>query len=104
MTSPVSLHNAIDVDTQVGVLDIVWDDDIRQRFDNATLRRHCRCADCKALRLRTGVELDIPPHTTIREIRMVGHYAAQFVFSDGHERGIFPWVFIREIPTLALQS
>jgi DUF971 family protein len=30
-------------------------------------------------------------------MRPVGSYAVQLVFSDGHERGIFPWVYLREL-------
>jgi DUF971 family protein len=37
------------------------------------------------------------PEVVITEIRMVGQYAAQFVFSDGHERGIFPWAFLKAL-------
>jgi DUF971 family protein len=89
MTYPASLSNA------AGVLGIVWTDGTRQHLANARLRRHCRCADCKALRLQTGAALDVASQTTITEIRMVGHYAAQLIFSDGHERGIYPWVFLK---------
>jgi DUF971 family protein len=27
----------------------------------------------------------------------VGAYGVQFVFGDGHDRGIFPWRFLREL-------
>ena len=91
MSFPASLNNA------GGLLEIVWDDGSLQQLDNANLRRDCRCAECKALRLRTGSELEVAPQIAITEIRMIGQYAAQFVFSDGHERGIFPWVFLKRL-------
>ena len=31
------------------------------------------------------------------DVRAVGNYALQLVFSDGHERGIFPWGYLREL-------
>jgi DUF971 family protein len=94
MTFPASLSNH----AGSGVLDIVWDDGEHQQLRNSTLRQLCMCADCKSLRLRSGVELTVDAQTTISEIRMVGQYAAQFVFSDGHERGIFPWVYLKRLP------
>jgi DUF971 family protein len=29
--------------------------------------------------------------------RALGHYALQLVFSDGHERGIYPWALLRAL-------
>jgi DUF971 family protein len=37
------------------------------------------------------------PDLTIVDVRPVGHYAVNLVFSDGHDRGIYPWVYLREI-------
>jgi DUF971 family protein len=93
MQIPESLHN----NAVQGVLEIAWPDGSRQRLDNASLRAQCRCADCSSLRLRSGAELPLLPHTRIVAIRAVGAYAAQFVFSDGHERGIFPWPFLKAL-------
>ncbi len=33
----------------------------------------------------------------VTDILPVGAYGVQFVFNDGHDRGIFPWVFLREL-------
>ncbi len=62
----------------------------------ATLRARCRCASCQATRLRGHVvaaEADV----RLVDARPVGQYALQLVFSDGHERGIFPWGLLREL-------
>lgn len=61
------------------------------------LRRHYQCADCKRARKESGSELPVPSHVRIDEIRPVGQYAVQLVFSDGHELGIFPWRFLQEL-------
>ena len=34
---------------------------------------------------------------SIVEISAVGHYAVKPVFSDGHESGIFSWVFLHQL-------
>jgi DUF971 family protein len=93
MAAPLSLHN----DGAAGVLTIGWDDDHEQRLDNVYLRSQCRCAECKSTVLRTGRALPVDPQTRITGIRPVGSYAVQLVFSDGHERGIFPWAYLREL-------
>jgi len=33
----------------------------------------------------------------LADIQPVGAYGVRFVFSNGHDRGIFPWVFLREL-------
>jgi DUF971 family protein len=30
-------------------------------------------------------------------IEPIGSYAVRLVFSDGHDRGIYPWQYLREI-------
>lgn len=93
MPYPQTLHS----DTATGILEIVWDDAHRQRLDIALLRRQCPCADCKSLRRRAiDVAASCKP-AGIAEIRPVGAYAAQVIFSDGHDRGIFPWAYLRSL-------
>lgn len=59
------------------------------------LRAACRCAGCRSAPGTSGAAVD-------RQVRLtgatpVGHYALQLQFSDGHERGIFPWSLLREL-------
>jgi DUF971 family protein len=60
------------------------------------LRAHCRCAPCQAARLRGAAP---PPDAgvTLVDAVPVGRYAVQLRFSDGHDRGIFPWAWLREL-------
>jgi DUF971 family protein len=92
MTIPQSLQN----DSATGVLEIVWDDDTKQSLDNFELRNHCLCAECKN-RHQNGDNMTAPQQTVITDIRLVGSYAAQLIFSDGHDRGIFPWTYLKAI-------
>lgn len=78
-----------------GQLEISWDDATTQRLDSALLRRSCPCADCKSLRQKGGNEPAAVTPAGIVDIRLVGAYAAQIIFSDGHDRGIFPWVYLK---------
>jgi len=36
-------------------------------------------------------------NVTITDIKPVGNYALQLVFSDGHDTGIYSWTYLREL-------
>jgi DUF971 family protein len=61
----------------------------------AMLRRACRCAACRADE-RRGVVVDAQP-ATILTCNEVGAYAVQLCFSDGHERGVYPYVYLSQL-------
>jgi DUF971 family protein len=82
---PVEIRNA------PGQLTLVWPDGKTQRLAHADLRRACPCAGCRRLRL-SGVTLDTPADVEIRSVASMG-YGVQLLFSDGHDRGIFPWAW-----------
>lgn len=76
-----------------GRLHIEWPDR-HLEIDGNLLRRHCRCAECRSLQLR-----GLPPSladATVRTAIPMG-YGVQLRFSDGHERGIFPWAYLAEL-------
>lgn len=95
---PESLSN----NSTTGILEIRWQDGSMQQLSNAFLRANCRCADCKSLsneRLAMA-ETD----TRITEIIPVGSYGVQLIFSDGHQRGIFPWTYLKHLSNTAAIS
>jgi DUF971 family protein len=92
MHAPLVLENH----TASNTIELTWDDGSRQLFQAADLRRECQCADCKSLRRHSG-EPSIPDDVGIHEIRLIGTYAVQFLFTDGHERGIYPWTYLKNL-------
>lgn len=82
-------------------LEFLWADGTRHVAAYRLLRANCPCADCKWLRAtsdeRTAVDLSPDDGIELTDILPVGAYGVQFVFSDGHDRGIFPWVFLRAL-------
>jgi DUF971 family protein len=60
------------------------------------LRAACRCADCRRERIDRGAAPSAAD-TTIAEVRLVGDHALNIAFSDGHDRGIYPWSYLREL-------
>ena len=91
-----SFPHAISNDNRSALLTIDWSDGTRQLLGNRFLRSHCRCAQCKQAQAR-GDTLVPPTGVLITDIVPIGTYGAQFVFSDGHERGIFPWSYLKDI-------
>ncbi|BAN45941.1 gamma-butyrobetaine hydroxylase-like domain-containing protein [Metapseudomonas resinovorans] len=91
MDAPSALRNS----RSETVLRLEWADGERQALSHARLRGACPCAQCKAARLR-GVIATVDPDVRLERIALQG-YGVQLVFSDGHERGIYPWDYLREL-------
>lgn len=91
MNTPVTLHRS-SVD---GELRIRWDDDVEQSIAFARLRGACPCSQCRAARLQGRIDL-VPSGVVLREVNLQG-YGAQLVFDDGHDRGIYPWEYLRRL-------
>jgi DUF971 family protein len=60
------------------------------------LRAACRCADCRRERIDRDADPDADG-ATIAEVRLVGDHALNIAFSDGHDRGIYPWSYLRKL-------
>jgi DUF971 family protein len=84
-------------DKQSGLLTIIWDDDTQQHVGHTLLRSNCQCADCKKKNRDGIVGVTIAADIKLTDIHPVGTYGIQLVFSDGHDRGIYPWVFLKTL-------
>jgi DUF971 family protein len=60
------------------------------------LRDACRCAGCTRARV-DGRAAPADATIAVSAIDPVGGYGVNLGFSDGHGRGIFPWLYLREI-------
>ncbi len=85
----------IKVDVLQQVLYLYWPDGKVQVLSHQVLREQCPCGFCRAKRLRQQ-EIMAAPDTTITAMFDQG-YGAQICFSDGHDKGIFPWIYLYEI-------
>jgi DUF971 family protein len=78
---------------------IVWGDERRCTYRAAELRRSCPCAQC--VNEWTGERMlkpdSISEKIEIRDISIVGRYALNFRWSDGHETGIYSFRYLREL-------
>lgn len=82
-----------------GELRIHWADGHQTRHVAPRLRGLCPCASCKdeMTGIRIVLPIHIPDDLEFRTIELVGHYALQFDFSDGHRTGIYSFDYLREL-------
>lgn len=73
-------------------LRLSWPDGRESVLGHAQLRRQCPCSQCRAFRLR-GVAPLVDDRVRVVEVNGQG-YGVQLVFSDGHQRGIYPWEYL----------
>jgi len=78
---------------------ITWADGRVCLYDAPSLRRACPCAQC--VNEWTGQRVlkaeMISDELVIGDISIVGRYALNFRWSDGHETGIYSFRLLREI-------
>ncbi|GEC17048.1 gamma-butyrobetaine hydroxylase-like domain-containing protein [Nitrobacter winogradskyi] len=77
-------------------LALTWPDCGVRRLKAERLRRASRAAT-EIRRQADGVELYLPPDLHVILIEAIGSYALRLSFSDGHDRGIYPWSYLREL-------
>jgi len=80
---------------------INWSDGTETRYDAPRLRRACPCAGC--INEWTGEkkldEQSVADDLYFKHISIVGRYALNFHFSDGHDTGIFSFEYLKKLQT-----
>lgn len=94
MIEPVKIAEESDTE-----LLISWSDNTESTYNSRALRLLCPCAGC--IDEWTGEkrldESKVADSVTFTNISVVGRYALNFVFSDGHDSGIFSFDLLRKI-------
>ncbi len=91
---------SIDADRAAGSLRLEWADGHRTAYDARTLRWLCPCAYCRGEAGLPGW-LDSNPtltqqQTTLVNLVLVGNYAIQPTWGDGHDSGFHSFQLLRE--------
>lgn len=77
------------------LLIITWENGDVSRLAAPVLRRHSRSAT--AIRAQLEGEETLQDGLCVTGIEPIGGYAVRLHFSDGHDRGIYPWAHLRAI-------
>lgn len=80
-----------------GVLEIAWADGLTSQLLHTLLREQCRCGGCEELRRHGGGVPAAAEQLRLSGIEPIGENAVTLSFSDGHNRGIYPWRLLREL-------
>ena len=80
-------------------ISINWSDETESKYNAAQLRKACPCAGCVnewtgERTLKAGQVVD---DLSFSSIAIVGRYALNFHFSDGHDTGIFSFQYLKEL-------
>ena len=100
MNDPSSIPESVVLVRDRSRLRLLWPNGDKSEIEAGRLRRACRCAGCTRARI-DGAFPGSFDGLSIKTIGVIGDYAINIVFADGHARGIFPWEFLR---SLALQD
>lgn len=107
MSEPTSVRQTqptgLDLDLREQVLRITWADGTSSELPLTMLRKHCPCASCRTERDKQSQSL-LPILTastdgpvTATGGNLVGNYAIQIDFSDGHNTGIYDFRYLRKL-------
>lgn len=87
-------------------LELRWPSGYGVSLGHARLRQACKCAWCEGPRRRSGEGTNSPPtnataeaEVTITRVTPIGDVGLQLHFSDGHDRGIYPWSYLHTLAT-----
>ncbi|MBC7778619.1 MAG: DUF971 domain-containing protein [Proteobacteria bacterium] len=78
-------------------LELTWADGTVGHYPAHWLRTRCRCAQCTAIARTGALTAGVSQTVSIIGCAPQGRYALQLTFDDGHDRGIYPFAYLREI-------
>ena len=87
------------VEESDSALSIKWSDETDSKYSAAQLRKACPCASC--VNEWTGEKVlkdeNVADDISFSSVSMVGRYALNFDFSDGHSTGIYSFDYLRQL-------
>ena len=80
-------------------LDLEWNDGHISPYDSKYLRINCACAECveEWTNRKLLDVVSVPADLRAEDYLMVGRYAVQFLWSDAHYTGIYPFEALRAL-------
>jgi DUF971 family protein len=86
----------INLNRQSRTLELVWSD-MQATISHRVLRKSCRCSVCESTRRKLNDVLPVDADVELLKIEVLGSIGVQLFFSDAHDRGIYPWAYLRQI-------
>lgn len=100
-----ALPAGITLNKTESVLEIRWTDGADCTYPLSHLREACPCVECRGGHERMGREYDpddllkLTPRRsyTITDVQLIGNYALQPIWDDGHQTGLYTWEYLRKL-------
>ncbi|MEM8572301.1 MAG: DUF971 domain-containing protein [Pseudomonadota bacterium] len=73
-----------------------WPDGTSSRLPAETLRREARDAATRRRMIDHGF-VEVAKGLSITGLNLIGNGAVNITFSDGHDRAIYPWPYLRSL-------
>ena len=86
---------------------IEWDDKSESKISLKKLREMCPCATCLSEREKQSksyIPILLGSQLTVANIEMVGSYAVQIKWEDGHSTGIYEFPFLKNLSIDSLHT
>ncbi len=88
-----------------GFLQIQWSDGTTCQYPLGHLREACPCVECRGGHENMGREHDpddilklVPRRSyKVEDLQLVGNYALQPIWDDGHSTGLYTWEYLRRL-------
>jgi DUF971 family protein len=97
----------ITLDKPSSTLIITWPDNQHCYYPLPQLREACPCVECRGGHANMGragdpedlLTLTLTPARSyvVENVMLVGNYAIQFFWDDGHHTGIYTWEYLRQL-------
>jgi DUF971 family protein len=95
----------ITLNRKEGFLEVIWSDGARCQYPLSELREACPCVECRGGHQFMGREYDpdnlliLTPKRSyaVTTLDLVGNYAIQPSWYDGHHTGIYTWEYLRRL-------
>ena len=105
MTTPAPAHlrpTNITLNRETGYLIIDWSNGNHCEYPLSELREACPCVECRGGHHNMGIQhapanlLTLTPARSykVESVEIVGNYAMQFFWDDGHHTGIYTWDYL----------
>lgn len=96
------MHVPVSIALRPDGVHIEWEDGEYSRLEYRELRGSCPCATC--IHEMTGKRIvgpdEVPHNVEALDYMLVGQYATQFLWSDAHDTGIYPYNLLRRLAGL----
>lgn len=87
------------IEDEGALLALTAGDGVRHAIEAGALWAYCPSA-LRRRRRMDGLDLRAPAGLTVRNVTPIGNYALNIGFSDGHDRGVYPWALLLQLARL----